>query len=179
MARRSRERLAADARAALVKSDAGRALNRDDRRALEIVARETGAKRDLASYSPRTRRRYLSAFTREHTASEEYSSEYRQRVQKAISSRAAIDRLYQWLLAHLADWGGRFDEEDLEDAIAVYGESQILRRLERERTSVERYIEGDKSHGNHYWNNRDLQPLRGMDISDFQDPMFYYHGRQS
>lgn len=179
MARRSRAQLAVDARAALAKADAGRALNRNDRSALEQVRRDTGAKRDLTSYSPRTRRRYLSAFSNERTAHDQYANEYRQRVRRAVDSRAAIDRDYSWLSNHLSDWGDRFGEEDLEDAIAVYGEAQIARRLSRERQSTLLYMHGDSRHGNHYWTNRDLQPLRGMDISDFQDPMFYYHGRQS
>lgn len=179
MARRSRAQLLADARAALAKHDAGRALNRSDRSALSQVGRDVGAKRDLASYSPRTRRRYLSAFAHDRTAHDQYATEYRQRIRRAVSTRAAIDRDYAWLASHLSDWGDRFSEEDLQDAIDVYGEAQIGRRLSRERQSTSQYMQGDSRHGAHYWANRDLQPLRGMDISDFQDPMFYYHGRQS
>lgn len=179
MARRSRAQLAADARAALAKHDAGRALNRSDRSALAQVRRDVGAGRDLESYSPRTRRRYLAAFTSDRTAHDQNASEYRARVRRAVNSRAEIDRDYQWLASHLADWGDRFGEEDLQDAIDVYGEAQIARRLSRERQSTLQYMGGHSEHGAHYWANRDLQPLRGMDISDFQDPMFYYHGRQS
>lgn len=179
MARRTRS-VVRDARTALAKIDAGQSttLTQAERHALDQVQREAQLRRPLASYAPRTRRRYLAAADASRSARSANASEYRERKQRAAGRKQRIEALRQELVT-LGISDGMNEITDIEEAIEVYGEAAIENRLRHQIFATRSYGHGNPRPGNFDWHNRELQPLRGMDgIGDYADPLYYYHGRK-
>lgn len=167
-------------RAALAKLDAGRGfdLTLHERLALEQAQRETSAPRPLASYAPRTRRRYLNAFDRGETAAEANRRERVAQTENARSRPERIERLRQSIVSAIP--GGLraspdHDREEIALYVEIYGEAAILKALTQQLQNIHRYQAGERNFGGKLSAfNNSMSPLRGEDVSDFASALYYY-----
>lgn len=133
---------------ALDKRLAGADLTVSEVDALGALESSLGLKRPggLASYAPRTRRRYLAAARRGETARQANRREYQR--QPSLTER--IRRLAE----HNATLGygrGPYDKDSIDALTATFGKKETEGLLRQQKLATEAYARGDSSVGQRMW----------------------------
>lgn len=162
---------------------------------LSYVETFLGLKRPLASYAPRTRRRYVAA-AKAHDAGMR-QSKARERVTRTTTTKSRyglspsqLTRLNKVRLPIMAS-GVVIDEylepQVIREIVNVYGFDYMLKVLTQQLDSINQYVDGSPRAGNRRWHSRGEfeEEARAKMIKQFTavvyfpngtDPYYYYHG---
>jgi hypothetical protein len=179
---------------------AGDQPNELDRMYLEGVERFVGARRPLAQYAPRTRRRYIAAAKR--GVAEPNKSEYQRRKQRVAERYGGISPGQLTRLRKLArenevmlrrepqNADVHFDDDFLQAVVTTYGYDFTIEVMIEQQESIKEWDAApDQSQGPHHVGNaRYFSParaeresrlarLRGRGVVANTDSLYYYHGR--
>lgn len=165
--------------AGLEKRLAGTDLTKGEVDALSALESSLGLKRagGLASYAPRTRRRYLAAAKRGETARQANRREYQR--QPSLTER--IRRLAE----HNATLGygrGLYDKDSIDALTATFGKKETEKLLRQQKLATEAYQRGDSGPGQRMWASLQ-EEYDDMDeeaeyLRQLKQPYGRYHGRR-
>lgn len=191
MARRTFYQLATDALDRLAR---GESISAADRRRVEKLAADTGARRPLETYSPRQRRRYLRVGREQQATRSEQSAGRQRRRQGERSQLDEIERLRATIEATSLD-SDQHDADAIAERIDVYGISFVLAALRQQLSSIHDWNEKGRPYydknvpysqrspiGSQRWADRDAfvrahSKFRDqINTDEHTDPYFYYHG---
>jgi hypothetical protein len=156
---------------------------------------QLGLSRPLASYAPRSRRRYKAASRKGITAREQNKREYRRNLErktKKTSNTGTLGTASKRLIANLIKERNtilphsRVDMDDVNDYILGFGADTVIDMLQSQIRATYFWIESDhmpgsRQLGNGPWNDRRFTSRPKPDFSDYisnTDIMYYYHGRR-
>ena len=164
---------------------------------LRNVERWLGAKRPLADYSPRTRRRYLSAARRGER--QPNKSEYQRRKQRTAEKYGGASPHRMSRIRRLARDNEKalrrepqnatfaLDDDWLADVANIYGADFLEEVLKEQHDSIAEWDDAeDQTQGPQHKGNRAyfgraeretrLARLRNRGMMGNTDPLYYYHG---
>lgn len=174
--------------AALNRLLAGQSVSSAEQEALSWLDSIVGARRSLAEYAPRTRRRYLAAASRGQSARQANAAEYqRKRTRKAPTAKPAVsgksatrlemERLAAerntYLPASVVDW------DVIDNFVDIFGEQHVLQILRNEVDSIKEYVYNhNREPGNRRWHNRveEEYPAEFNERLANTDILYFYHG---
>jgi hypothetical protein len=162
---------------------------------LRAVEELLGLKRPLASYAPRTRRRYVSAARKgdrgaqKTLAKERVGRSTRVKAQYGITPAqlTKLNKVRLPIIASKVDIAPFLDDEVIKDIVKMYGFKYLMEVLTQQLDSIKRYTEGNREPGRNRWLNRGELEEQAKDRlgAAFQlsvyyingtDPYYYYHG---
>lgn len=164
---------------------AGQSVSPGEQEALSWLEGVVGARKSLAEYAPRTRRRYLAAASRGESARQANAAEYRaKRIRKAKPAvpgkspkRLEMERLAAerntYLPVATIDW------DVIENFIEVFNEDHVLQILKNEVDSIKEYVYNhNREPGNYRWHHR-VEEVYSADFNERlanTDILYFYHG---
>lgn len=174
---------------ALAKQLQGRALSSSETRALESLQARTGARRPLAQYAPRTRRRYLAIARSTQTPGQAKATEY-QRRKESVAQRTGgltptqyteINKLLKQRNAYFTEQPtAEVDWDILSNFVMAFGYRHVRTILKEELESIRAYIREDSSIGQRRWDKRqDITKKYKKDVTLLLgnvDILYFYHG---
>ena len=164
----------------------------DDLRAVEQFL---GLKRPLASYAPRTRRRYVSAARKGDRGAKKTLAKERNTRTTMTRSRWGIspaqltklNKVRTPIIASGIDIAPFLNDEVIKDIVTMYGFDYLIEVLTQQLDSIRAYTRGDRIPGRERWDSRgELEEQAKQRLgSKFAltvhyvngtDPYYYYHG---
>jgi hypothetical protein len=157
---------------------------------LARVERWMGLPRPLASYSPRSRRRFISAARRGYRPREIYA---RERAQRHTNTQAKwgltptqfrrVHALMLQITALGVDVEYYHDPPVIKEFATLYGYDYLVTVFTQQVESIQRYLAGSVEPGRTRWNERGSIEERyerdfgaSMYFIRGTDPFYYYHG---
>lgn len=154
-----------------------------------------GLKRPLASYAPRTRRRYIAAVRKNDRgakrtlAKETQTRTARTKEQYGLnpSQLTQLNKVKKPIIESGVDIHPFLNDDVIKNTVKMYGFKYMLEVLSNQLDSIKRYTAGDPLPGRERWNSRgELEEAAKARLgSAFQlttiyiggtDPYYYYHG---
>lgn len=171
---------------ALNKVVSGETLSQPERNALSWLQEVTGAKRPLAEYAPRTRRRYVArARSTSSTGRAGGASEYQKRKASVAAKTGGltpkqytvinklIKRRNGYMKDSVVDW------DILSNYVEAFGYKHVRDIMVDELDSIEEYVENNNRFpGNRRWFGREHEIYKPNfnDRLANTDILYYYHG---
>jgi len=162
---------------------------------LAFVERFLGLNKPLASYAPRTRRRYISAARKGQTAAQVRQSERTQRATSTMNRYGMtptewgkVGRLIRTIQSSGIDINEYFDPEVIKNVTEMYGVDYLIEVLTQQIDSIREYTRGNVMPGRQRWHARgELEQQASARMQNAfaaavyfikgTDPYYYYHGR--
>lgn len=161
---------------------------------LAFVERYLGLNRPLASYAPRTRRRYIAAARKGQRATQARQRETTMRQTKVKAgwniTPAQLTKLNKVRIPIMEsgiDINEYLDQDVLKEVITTYGFKYTLKVLTQQYDSIKSYTVGNTEPGRARWNSRgELEEAAKKELGQSfnvaiyfikgTDPYYYYHG---
>lgn len=163
---------------------------------LRFVEDFLGLKRPLASYAPRTRRRYIAAAKAgDKGAKKTRSRESQMRSEKTLSQwgltphqLTELNRYRIPIMESGVDINEYLDPDVIRDVVQMYGFRYMLTVLRDQYNSIVEYSKGNREPGRQRWLNRgELEEAAKKEMNEKfaaalvyfakgTDPYYYYHG---
>lgn len=162
---------------------------------LAYVERFLGLKRPLASYAPRTRRRYVAAARKGDVGAKKSLSQERVRRQETTRAKwgltsGQLTKLNKYRIPIMKsgiDINEYLDPDVIKDIVQMYGFDYMLTVLKNQYDSILKYTEGNSEPGRQRWLSRgelEAEAEENMKSSfaaavyhvKGTDPYYYYHG---
>lgn len=158
--------------AALNKLLSAGAIESDEQLALDWLEQTVGAKRSLASYAPRTRRRYIAAARKGQSATQVNKDEYAGRTWR-IRMEKLFKKRNEYMPDSIVDW------DVVNNFVDAFGYKHVETILRNELDSIEQYVYHNKKEpGNARWHHREheiYKPNFNERLAS-TDVLYYYHG---
>lgn len=173
---------------------AGKVPRFDQQDDLQLVEERLGLKRPLASYAPRTRRRYIAAARKGQNRERALQQERVQRKSTAKSKYGLTPTQLTKINAFRipiqdsgVDIGPYLEPDMIRDIVQMYGFNYLHTVLADQYDSIMRYTAGNALPGRERWNSRGEleQAAEAKMAQKFSavvytaqgtDPYYYYHG---
>lgn len=173
---------------------AGKVPRFDQQDDLQLVEERLGLKRPLASYAPRTRRRYIAAARKGQNRERALQQERVQRKSTAKSEYGLTPSQLTKINAFRipiqdsgVDIGPYLEPDMIRDIVQMYGFNYLHTVLADQYDSIMRYTAGNALPGRERWNSRGEleQAAEAKMAQKFSavvytaqgtDPYYYYHG---